>query len=186
MLRISQAENVVVVGENSMGALTFGNISMHQLPHSKLTVWLPINFNLFTDLDIREEAGLAPDLWVPAEDAVNYAVAAIRNGIITPYQPLSETVLETKFVPETPFRRFIGIFLDFWVLILLSGIAGVVWAFFMRKKGRLILFAGCIWFIAGLIHINLKYGSPLGYALIIASVVPMIWGGINVLKSRSS
>lgn len=186
VLRISQAENVVVVGENSMGALTFGNISMHQLPYSKLTVWLPINFNLFTDLDIREEVGLAPDLWVPAEDAVNYAVAAIRNGTINPYQPLPETVLETRFIPESPFRKFIGMVLNFQIPILLFGIAGAVWAFFMRKKERMVLSAGCIWFIAGLAQINLKFGSPLGYAFLIAGIVPIIWGGINVLKNRSN
>ena len=32
----------------------------------------------------REGKGIAPDLWVPAADAVNYAVAAVRAGTITP------------------------------------------------------------------------------------------------------
>ncbi|MGB2895042.1 MAG: S41 family peptidase, partial [Anaerolineales bacterium] len=36
VMRLSQAENVVLVGENSMGCLTFGNAGAHQLPHSKL------------------------------------------------------------------------------------------------------------------------------------------------------
>jgi hypothetical protein len=62
IMRLSQAENVVLVGENSMGCLTFGNAGTHQLPHSRLTVWLPINFGLYLDMEFREEEGLMPDL----------------------------------------------------------------------------------------------------------------------------
>ena len=86
-MRLSQAENVVLVGENSMGCLTFGNAGAHQLPHSKLMVWLPINVGLYLDKEFHEEDGLIPDLWVPAADAVNYAVAAVRQGTITTSQP---------------------------------------------------------------------------------------------------
>ena len=42
-----------------MGCLTFGNAGAHQLPHSKLTVWLPINFGLYLDKEFREEEGLS-------------------------------------------------------------------------------------------------------------------------------
>jgi len=52
VMRLSHAENVVLVGENSMGCLTFGNAGAHQLPHSKLMVWLPINFGLYLDLSL--------------------------------------------------------------------------------------------------------------------------------------
>jgi len=38
------------------------------------------------DLEFREEKGFFPDLWIPAEDAVNYAVAAVRKGTITTAQ----------------------------------------------------------------------------------------------------
>lgn len=155
VLRLSQAENVVVVGENSMGALTFGNISMHQLPYSKLTIWLPINFNLFTDLEIREEIGLKPDLWVPAEDALNYAVAAIRQGTLTTRQPLPESLLKAKFVPESPLRRIKETIRRFWLLIAFSCFAGAVWAYVMRKNSRLVLASGCFWFIASLAQLYL-------------------------------
>jgi len=59
------ADNVIVVGENTRGALTFGNISAHRLPHSGLEVWLPINFGLFPDLVFREEIGLSPTTGFP-------------------------------------------------------------------------------------------------------------------------
>ena len=89
VMRMSQAENVVVVGENTIGCLTFGNLSAHKLPNSRLTLCMPINFGIFLDREFREQVGLAPDLWVPAADAVNYAVAAVRAGTISTEQPIS-------------------------------------------------------------------------------------------------
>ena len=77
-MRASRAENVVMVGENTRGAVTFGNAGVFQLPHSRMMVHLPINLGLHLDGEFREERGIAPDLWVPAADAVNYAVAAVR------------------------------------------------------------------------------------------------------------
>jgi hypothetical protein len=52
-----QVENVVFVGENSGGAVTFGQVSTHQLPHSNLRVSLPIKLNAMLDLEWREERG---------------------------------------------------------------------------------------------------------------------------------
>lgn len=123
VLRATQAENVVVVGENTQGALTFGNVSAHQLPHSGLTVHLPINFGLFPDLVFREEVGLSPDWWVPAEDAVNFAVAAIRAGTIPTVRGLTASQRAETFVPETralmdgPYR---------WLPFPIAGIACII------------------------------------------------------------
>jgi hypothetical protein len=149
-MRLSQAENVVIVGENSMGALTFGNISTHQLPNSKVMVWLPINLNLFTDLETREGVGITPDLWVPAADAVNYAVAAIRQGTITTYQPLSQEILDSKFIPESSFREFLSKGPNFWIVIVVFVVSGSVWAYFMRKKPRILLSVGIVWLMFSL------------------------------------
>jgi hypothetical protein len=99
VMRVKQAENVVVVGENTLGALTFGNISLHVLPESGIKVWLPINFNLSQDLVSREGVGLAPDYWVPARDAVDYAVAAVLNGTIETALPLPART-GTRFIRE--------------------------------------------------------------------------------------
>jgi hypothetical protein len=184
VLRISQAENVVVVGENSMGALTFGNISVHQLPNSKLMVWLPINFNFFTDLVIREELGLAPDLWVPAADTVSYVVAAIRQGTITTYLPLPQEVLEAKFVPESPLRKLFNMGINFWIVVGVFAIGSVIWAYFMRKKPRIVLAVGLIWPMVSWYVIKLRSDKPFGYGLLGAGIICFVWGGINTLNGR--
>jgi hypothetical protein len=77
--RASQVENVVLAGENTKGCLTFGNISAHQLPHARLVVQLPIKSGF--SLDLLRRGGIAPDLWVPAADAVVCVVAAVRIGV---------------------------------------------------------------------------------------------------------
>ncbi|MEA3438900.1 MAG: S41 family peptidase, partial [Chloroflexota bacterium] len=147
VMRLSQAENVVLVGENSMGCLTFGNSGAHQLPHSKLMVWLPINFGLYLDKEFREEVGLMPDLWVPAEDAVNYAVAAVRQGTITTDQPLPPDLLQQDFVPESPWTRFLNPRYAGVAAIFLAG--GLVWAYFVRKKPRIVAPMGVVWLVFG-------------------------------------
>jgi len=99
---LHQVENVVIVGENSGGALIYGQMTYHVLPNSKLSVYLPISLNVFADLVYREEVGFYPDLWVPAEDALNYAVAALRTGSIATQESYREKILRVEFIPETP------------------------------------------------------------------------------------
>jgi hypothetical protein len=144
VMRMRQAENVVVVGENTHGALTFGNVSLHQLPRSGLMVWLPINLNLFPDLSLREELGLFPDLWVPAHDAVNRAVAALRAGTIPTVRPLGSRVLEADFVREDPLHRRRR------ALVGAVGLAaGALLAWRMRRRGRAALPLGLAWLLIG-------------------------------------
>jgi hypothetical protein len=184
IMRLSQTENVVVVGENSMGCLTFGNAGAHQLPQSKLMVWLPINFGLYLDKEFREEEGLMPDLWVPAADAVNYAVAAVRQGTITTSQPLPPDLLQQDFVPESPWTRFLNPRYAGVVALFLAG--GSVWAYFMRKKARIVASAGCLWLIFGRIWMVMEPQKPVGFGLLLAGVVCLVWGGINLLKARQA
>ncbi len=183
VMRISQAENVVVVGENTMGCLTFGNLSAHQLPHSKLMIWMPINFGLFMDLEFREEVGLTPDLWVPAADAVNYAVAAVRHGTITTAQPLPSTTLQQRFTPENPWARDRRKNIESICLVSVLSAGCLVWAFFMRKKPRIVTGMGGVWIIFGSILVAMdKQYVGLGFLLV--GMICLIWGGITLVNAR--
>ena len=183
-MRASQAENVVLVGENSMGALTFGNISSHQLPHSRLTVRLPINFGLYPDMEFREGMGIAPDLWVPAADAVNYAVAAVRAGTITTEQPLSPTTLEQPFSPEQSWARVLQEIAIRWLVIVALTVAGSIWAFYLRKKPRIVAGAGVVWLIMGIAWMLME--QPFGLGFLLVGGVCLLWGGINLLRARKA
>jgi hypothetical protein len=170
IMRLSQAENVVLVGENSMGCLTFGNAGAHQLPH--------------LDKEFREEEGLIPDLWVPAADAVNYAVAAVRQGTITTSQPLPSAMLQQDFVPESPWTRFLS--LRYVGVVALFSVSGSVWAYFMRKKPRSVAGSGVVWLVFGSIWMVMEPQKPLGFGLLMAGVICLVWGGINLLKARQA
>lgn len=97
-----QVDDLVVVGENTRGALTFGHTTAHRLPHSGLLAILPVKLNVPLDLVDREGQGFMPDYWVPAADALNHAVAAVRAGTIATRVPLPPTILDAEFVPESP------------------------------------------------------------------------------------
>jgi hypothetical protein len=183
VLRISQAENVVVVGENSMGALTFGNISSHQLPNSRLMIWMPINFGLFLDQEFREGVGLAPDLWVPAADAVNFTVAAIRRGTITTAQPLSPTILEQDFVPEDPYVKDTQEKILSLLVVAGFTVVGLAFGYFNRKKPRVVAGMGAVWIAVGNIGPFMEK-QPVGYGFLFMGIVCLVWGGINLLKVR--
>jgi hypothetical protein len=183
VLRISQAQNMVVVGENTMGALTFGNLSAHQLPHSGLMIWCPINFGLFLDQEFREEVGLEPDLWVPAADAVNYAVAAVRRGTITTSRPLSSATYEQEFTPENPYARDRQEKIRFFLVVTGFAAGGLVWAFFMREKSSIVAGIGGLWIIFGSAMSVMKK-QPVGSGFLLIGTVYLVWGGINLMKAR--
>jgi len=132
-----QVENVVLVGENTRGALTFGHMAAHRLPESGLMAFLPVKLNLPLDMNMREERGFDPDYWVPAADALNRAVAAIRAGTIPTVKPLPPAVLATEFVPEStlPFsREQTRHFLQVMAVIMVGILFGIV----SRRRGPLI------------------------------------------------
>jgi hypothetical protein len=79
---LHQVENVIFVGENSRGAVVFGDVGLYQLPNSNLPVELGSTLNFSADLDIMEEKGFFPDLWIPAEYALSYVLEAVKKGII--------------------------------------------------------------------------------------------------------
>ncbi|MBU7027956.1 MAG: hypothetical protein HXS48_13555 [Theionarchaea archaeon] len=79
---LRQVENVVIVGENTVGATVFGWKTLHQLPHSKLRVRCGCALYYPSDLHCIEEEGLFPDLWVPPSDVLDYVITAIQKGIL--------------------------------------------------------------------------------------------------------
>jgi hypothetical protein len=182
IMRLSQAGNVVLVGENSMGCLTFGNAGAHQLPHSKLMVWLPINFGLYLDKEFREEEGLMPDLWVPAADAVNFGVAAVRRGTITTSQPLPPAMLQQDFVPESPWTRFLNP--HYAGVVALFSVSSSVWAYFMRKKPRIVALIGIVWLVFGRIWMVMEPQKPIGFGALLGGVACLVWGGTNLWLAR--
>jgi hypothetical protein len=170
---IQQVENVVLVGENTRGALVFGQTTLHKLPHSALSVTLPISLNIPLDLELREERGFFPDLWVPAEDALNYVVAAVRKGTITTAQQLPSRVLQEEFIPEkrslwekmgTPF-----------IIALLVSLFGIVFVGFNRKRSRLFFFvAGMLWAAGGVIVLG--FVSPASYGYFVVAILNVFMG----------
>lgn len=81
---LRQLDNVVFIGENSMGCGVFGDVTFYYLPNSGLPIQL--NYKLFvpTDLANSEGKGYMPDLWVPADKALPYAIEAIMQGWLQP------------------------------------------------------------------------------------------------------
>jgi hypothetical protein len=184
VMRISQVENVLVVGENTKGCLTFGNISLHQLPHSKLMIWIPINFCIFQDQEFREEVGLFPDLWVPAEDAVNFTVAAIRRGTIATNQLLPEEILVQEFKPESYWRRIINMPTKSWLVLGGLTLLGSIWAHALRKKTPILLVIGGGWIVFGLYWISRRSEKFVGCGFIIVGLIWLVWGAINLRKAQ--
>jgi hypothetical protein len=168
-----------------MGALTFGNISNHQLPHSRLMVRLPINFGLFPDQVFREAKGLSPDLWVPAEDAVNYAVAAVRSGTISTAQPLPASTLQKPLDLENPRARELRKQAVSILVIALMVVAGATWAYFVRKRPRIVAVVGGVWLVFGIIRlVTKKPPDPLGVGFFAAGGVCLVWGALNLWRTR--
>jgi len=163
---LHQVENVVLVGENSGGALTYGQMSHHRLPNSQMLVALPTSLNVFVDLEYREEKGFFPDLWVPAEDALNYAVAAVREGTIPTSQYYREEISEVAFTPEEPTMR--NRVFDLLPIIAVV-LYGVVFVYFNRQRGMyFFILSGVV--IAAMGYFFLSREPPLGYACILLGV----------------
>ena len=178
LIYLQQVENVILVGENSGGALVFGQMTLHQLPHSTIPCNLPISLNIPLDLVLREEKGFFPDLWIPAEDALNYVVAAVRKGTISTVNPLPERVLQEEFVPEK--RSVWEDILELVIFIFFIALFGIVFVFFNRKRNKLFFFIASIcWATVSIIIV--VFISPVGYAYSVLGVLCII---VSVYKWR--
>jgi len=179
-----QVENVVVVGENSGGAATFGQVSKHLLPHSKVGVFLPIKLGILADLEWIEERGYLPDLWIPAGDALNYAVAAARKGTITTRKDLPEGYFDAEFVPEKPLRRnWIGEHEDLIAISILA-ILAIIPTYVNRKKTLLFFILGICWLPPGVVFIAQE--KPRGYFFIIVGSVYLTIGLYKWSKAKTA
>ncbi|MCP5098378.1 MAG: hypothetical protein GY943_22745 [Chloroflexi bacterium] len=81
---LRQLPHVVFIGENTAGTGTFGEIMIFSLPHTGVQVVFGHKLFLQPDLAPFEEVGYQPDLWVPADKALDYALQAIEAGWIQP------------------------------------------------------------------------------------------------------
>ncbi|MBU7023160.1 MAG: hypothetical protein HXS40_03250 [Theionarchaea archaeon] len=183
IMYLQQVENVVLVGENTMGALVFGQMTLHKLPNSALSVRLPISLNIPLNLELREERGFFPDVWIPAEDAVNYVVAAVRKGTITTTQQLPAHVLQEEFIPE---RRSLWEEIGIpFIVALLTASFGIVFVGLNRKRGRLFfLVAGMLWAAGGVIV--LWAVSPLGYSYLFVAALCIFVGLYKWKKEKAT
>jgi CubicO group peptidase (beta-lactamase class C family) len=60
--------------------------------------------------------------------------------------------------------------------------AGFVWAYFMRKKPRIVAAIGGVWIVCG--SAWMFAGVPVGFGLLLMGVIGLVWGGINLLKAQ--
>lgn len=170
-------ENVIYIGENSGGALTYGQMTRHMLPHSKILVDLPISLNVFVDLEYREEKGFYPGLWVPSEDALNFAVAAVRSGSIETTNEYRQEIMEYDFIPES---KSVKSNISSYILILFGVFYGVILVYYnWKRKSRVFFIAGLAGILVGIIF---PFKLELGSIFIIVGIEYL---GIAIYKWRN-
>jgi hypothetical protein len=183
LMRISQLENVVIVGENSMGALAFGNISAHILPNSRLWIWMPVNFGIFLDQQFREGLGIFPDIWVPAADAVNYVAAALFSGTISTYRPLTEDMMLQNFIPERSVFGNNRELKKHAIIIAIYAVFGIIFGFSLHKRPRKLIVYAIVVIVIGSILIILKK-ADIGFGILAMGASYLLWAGYGFLKKR--
>lgn len=62
--------------------------------------------------------------------------------------------------------------------------AGLVWAYFMRKKPHIVAIVGAVWIIFG--SAWMLRGKWVGFGLLFMGVTILVCGGINLLKARQA
>jgi CubicO group peptidase (beta-lactamase class C family) len=60
--------------------------------------------------------------------------------------------------------------------------AGLVWAYFMRKKPRIVAVVGAVWVVCG--SAWMFTGVLIGFGLLLMGAISLVWGGINLLKAQ--
>lgn len=81
ILYAKSLKHFILIGENSMGCNTFGNVASYSLKHSKITARIPNTLNLCTNPDdCAEGKGFTPDFWVDSTDVQGEALAWIKEN----------------------------------------------------------------------------------------------------------
>lgn len=69
VLYARSCKKLLLIGENTMGCNTFGNVTSYELPYSRIVCRIPNVINLCSDPnDCLEGYGFTPDYWVDSED----------------------------------------------------------------------------------------------------------------------
>lgn len=73
-------KNFILIGENTMGCNTFGNVAGYELPHSHIVCRIPNTINLCLDPDdCIEGKGFTPDYWVDSEEVETEVINWIKR-----------------------------------------------------------------------------------------------------------
>jgi CubicO group peptidase (beta-lactamase class C family) len=62
--------------------------------------------------------------------------------------------------------------------------AGSVWAYFMRKKPRIVAVIGAVWIVCG--GAWMFAGVLVGFGLLLMGIIGLVWGGVNLLRTRQA
>ena len=80
VLYAKSCKDVTLIGENTMGCNTFGNVASYELKHSHIICRIPNTINLCADPeDCREGYGFSPDYWLDSEDVEGEVIKWLRN-----------------------------------------------------------------------------------------------------------
>jgi len=76
---LRQLENVIFVGTNTRGGLTFAGLAGTTLPYSGIDISFGVNLTLRSDLSKFEGLGFMPDLWVQPEESLERVIHFIER-----------------------------------------------------------------------------------------------------------
>jgi C-terminal processing protease CtpA/Prc len=76
---LRQTENTIIVGTNTKGAYSTGNVVQVKLPYSKIAISCGFNLHLEPDLPSIEGIGIEPDIWAPPDESLERVIKFIEN-----------------------------------------------------------------------------------------------------------
>ena len=81
VLYARSCKNLLLIGENTMGCNTFGNVASYELEHSHIICRIPNTINLCQDPeDCIEGYGFSPNYWVDSDDVEGEVIKWIKNN----------------------------------------------------------------------------------------------------------
>ena len=100
-----QIPTTLLIGENSAGINSFGNISRYQLPYSKFTLNLPYCIYEFTEF--KNGQGYMPDYWLDSYDPIKETTSWLKNNESYRFNVSAERV-PTDMTFEKSLETFTG------------------------------------------------------------------------------
>ena len=115
---------------------------------------------------------------------VGYVILSNVNGILgNNYESVRNDIYEVQNAlvsildPTLVIRYRAG---EMWVFVA----GGLVWAYFVRKKPRIVAVVGALWIVCG--SAWMFNGVLAGLGLLLTGVIGLVWGGINLLRARQA